>query len=83
MAVLKDFGEKYNHKWIASPIAIIRAVRMYYDVGRLPSKTKMIMDIDESSAQSYPLLEGWTLPGDCGWRVINATPQGGALVTRR
>jgi len=73
----------YQGDMTHSPVAIIRAVRVYYDLGRLPSKAKMIMDIDESSPQSYPLLEGWTVPGDYGWRVINATPRGGAVVTRK
>lgn len=73
----------YQGDMTHSPLAIIRVVRVYYDLGRLPEKAKMIMDIDESSPQSYPMLEGWAVPGDYGWRVISATPRGGAAVTRK
>lgn len=72
----------YQEDMTHSPVAIIRAVRVYYDLGRLPEKAKMIMDVDESSPQNYPLLEGWTVPGNYGWRVISVTPRGGAFVTK-
>jgi hypothetical protein len=72
----------YQGDMTHSPVAIIRAVRIYYSLGRLPGKTKMLMDINEASPQSYPMLEGWNVPGDYGWRVIGVTPRTGALVTR-
>lgn len=68
----------YQGDMTHSPVALIRAVRIYYDLGRLPGKARMLMDINESSPQNYPLLEGWNVPGDYGWRVIGATPRNGA-----
>ena len=72
----------YQGDMTHSPVALIRAVRIYYSLGRLPSKTKMLMDINESSPQNYALLEGWTVPGDYGWRVISSTARTGRFVTR-
>ena len=72
----------YQEDMTHAPVAIIRAVRVYYDLGRLPDKAKMIMDVDESSPQNYPQLEGWTVPGNYGWRVISVTPRGSAFVTK-
>jgi hypothetical protein len=69
----------YQGDMTHSPVALIRAVRIYYDLGRLPGKARMLMDINESSPQNYPLLEGWNVPGDYGWRVIAATPRHGAM----
>ena len=72
----------YQGDMTHSPVATIRAVRIYYSLGRLPGKTKMLMDINEASPQNYPLLEGWAVPGDYGWRVIGATPRTGSFVTK-
>ena len=72
----------YHGDMTDSPVALIRAVRIYYDLGRLPGKARMLMDINESSPQNYPLLEGWSVPGDYGWRVIAATPRNGTHVTK-
>ena len=72
----------YQGDMTHSPVALIRAVRIYHSLGRLPSKAKMLMDINESSPQNYPLLEGWNTPGDYGWRVIGVTPRTGSFVTK-
>lgn len=72
----------YQGDMTHSPVAMIRAVRIYYDLGRLPGKARMLMDINESSPQNYRLLEGWNVPGDYGWRVIAATPRTGTHITK-
>jgi hypothetical protein len=53
-----------------APIAMIRTTRIDYSGNRYPSKTKLLMDVDESWPQRYPTLEGFTIPGDDGWEVI-------------
>jgi len=65
-----------------SPIAIIRAVRVYYSLGRLPGKAKIVMDQDEEMPQKYPVLEGWNVPGDYGWRVIRVSQTDDAMLTK-
>ena len=72
----------YQEDMTHSPVAMIQAVRIYYSLGRLPGKAKVLMDINESSPQNYPLLEGWNTPGDFGWRIINVTPRTGTFVTK-
>ena len=54
-----------------SPIAIIRTVRIDYSANRYPSKTRLLMDTEESWPQRYPVLEGWNIPGEDGWEVIS------------
>jgi len=63
-----------------SPLAILEATRIYYSLGRLPGKTQMLMEPDESSPQNTPVLEGWNTPGDYGWEVIRVTPKESAIV---
>ena len=56
-----------------------------YDSARIGSHrtvTAIQMEINEASPQTYPMLEGWTVPGDYGWRVISVTPRTGGFVTR-
>ena len=61
----------YRDNMTHAPIAMIWTMRTNNNV-RWPSKTRLIMETDESSAQSYPLVEGWTIPGENGWQVISA-----------
>ena len=72
----------YHEDMTHSPVAMIQAVRIYYSLGRLPSKARMLMDINESSPQNYALLEGWNTPGDFGWRIINVKTGTGTFVTK-
>lgn len=73
----------YHEDMTHSPVATIRTVRIYHDLGRLPGKTKMIMDTDEGSPQNLAVLEGWNVPGDYGWEVITVTPSKHLLHSRR
>lgn len=72
----------YHGDMTYSPIAIIRAVRVYYSLGRLPGKAKIVMDHDEEMPQKYPVLEGWNVPGDYGWRVIRVSQTDDAMLTK-
>ncbi|MFY9557057.1 MAG: hypothetical protein WAV20_10950 [Blastocatellia bacterium] len=62
-----------------TPVAMIRTVRIYHDLGMLPDRTDMLMETDEGSPQNYPVLEGWNVPGDYGWEVISVTTNRNAL----
>jgi hypothetical protein len=59
-----------------SPIAMITTSRIEHFAGKVPGKTRLLMDTDETSAQSYAVLEGWNVPGKDGWEMIST-------VTRR
>jgi len=72
----------YQDDMTHSPIAMIRAVRIYYSLGRLPGKANMLMEIDEGSPDNYPMLQGWNVPGDFGWRVIGVTPRTNSSLTK-
>lgn len=62
----------YQEDMTHPPIAMIRTTRIDYSTGRYPSKTRILMDTDESWPQRYPVLEGWNIPGEDGWEVIGA-----------
>ena len=62
------FQEDLTH----APIAVIRTTRIDYSANRYPSRTRLLMDTDESWPQKYPLLEGFNIPGEDGWEVISA-----------
>lgn len=55
-----------------SPIAIISTVRLGYSATGFPSKTRMLMETDESSPDGNKVLEGWNIPGDDGWEAISS-----------
>lgn len=60
----------YREDMQHSPIAMISTVRIDYSATRYPSKTRVLTDIDETSDQGYPVIQGWNIPGDDGWEVI-------------
>lgn len=62
----------YQNDLTRSPIAMIRTTRIDYSANRYPSKTRLLMDTDESWPQRYPVLEGFNIPGEDGWEVISA-----------
>ena len=72
----------YHENMKHSPVAMIRTVRIDHDLGMLPGKTNMIMDIDEASSQNLAVLEGWNVPGDYGWEVTAVTPSKHLLNSR-
>ncbi|HSB09649.1 MAG TPA: hypothetical protein VLM38_09205 [Blastocatellia bacterium] len=53
-----------------TPIAMISTVRIEYSASKYPSKTRILTDIDETSSQNYPVIQGWNIPGESGWEVI-------------
>lgn len=62
----------YEEDMTHAPIAMLRTTRIDYSTGRYPSKTRLLMDTDESWPQKYPVLEGFNIPGDDGWEVIGS-----------
>jgi hypothetical protein len=73
------FQEDMTH----SPIAMIRTTRIDYGGSRYPSKTRLLMDTEESWPQRYPGLEGFTIPGEDGWEVISAVTRLRSLSVKR
>lgn len=61
----------YREDMTHSPIAMIRTIRIDYQGSKYPSKTKMLLDIDESSSELHPVVKGWTIPGEDGWEIIS------------
>lgn len=72
----------YRDDMTHSPIAMIKTTRIDYSARRYPSKTRLLMDTDESWPQKYPVLEGWNIPGDDGWEVIGAVTRERAINSR-
>ncbi|HEX5734927.1 MAG TPA: hypothetical protein VF131_19005 [Blastocatellia bacterium] len=72
----------YQNDMTESPVAMIRTTRVEYRLGDTPSRTGMIMDIDESSRDVHPLLKGWNIPGEDGWEIISVVSKRGGVLTR-
>jgi hypothetical protein len=64
------------------PIAMIRTVRIDYSGTEYPEDTKMILDIDESSYDSHPVLRGWNIPGMDGFEIISVVAKDSGILTR-
>jgi hypothetical protein len=72
----------YQNDMTRSPIAMIRTTRIEYLPGDTPSHTKMMLDIDESSADVHPVLRGWNIPGMDGWEIISVVSKSNGILTR-
>src|SRR4030095_16735647 len=72
----------YHEDMTHSPVAMIRTVRVYHDLGMLPGKTGMITEIDEGSTNNLAVLEGWNVSGDYGWEITTVTPSKHLLNSR-
>lgn len=62
----------YQEDMTHSPIAMIHTTRIDYSAGRYPSHTRLLMDTEESWPQKYPVLDGFNIPGEDGWQLIDA-----------
>jgi hypothetical protein len=72
----------YQDDLTHSPIAMIRTVRIEYQGTDYPEKTRMMLDIDESSADVHPVLRGWNIPGEDGWEIISVVSKNDSVLTR-
>jgi len=62
------------------PIAMIQTIPILYNTRiRVPGKTRVLLEPDESSSQTTPVLEGWNVPGEDGFEVIRVVTGGDAL----
>ena len=66
-----------------SPIAMITTARIEHSPTRIPSKTGLMMETDESSAENYAVLQGWTIPGKDGWEMISTVTRSHGIASLR
>ena len=72
----------YPNDMRRSPVAMIRTARVEYHGTDYPSKTKMVLDIDESGDVGQPVIRGWTIPGEDGWEIISVVAKDDHYLTR-
>lgn len=72
----------YQDDMTHSPIAMIRTARVEYHSGQYPGKTKIMLDIDETSSEAHPVLQGWNIPGEDGWEIISVVSKNDGVLTR-
>jgi len=72
----------YREDMTHSPIAMIRTMRIDYSGSRYPGKTKIMLDIDESSSDLHPVIQGWNIPGEDGWQIISVVAKDKNVMTR-
>jgi hypothetical protein len=72
----------YPNDMRQSPVAMIRTTRIEYHGTDYPSKTKMLLDIDESGDVGQPVIRGWTIPGEDGWEIISVVAKNDRYLTR-
>lgn len=73
----------YREDRTSSPIAMIRTVRIDYLAGEGPDETKMLVTNDGESAQSYPVIEGWAIPGMDGWKILSVKGESSSMISNR
>jgi hypothetical protein len=71
------YAEDMTH----SPVAMIRTTRIEYNATNYPSKTRMLLDMDESGNTADPVIRGWTIPGEDGWRIISVVSKNDHYLT--
>ena len=72
----------YPNDMRRSPVAMIRTTRVEYQGTDYPSKTKMMLDVDESGNVGQPVIRGWTIPGEDGWEIISVVAKDDHYLTR-
>jgi hypothetical protein len=72
----------YQKDLAREPIALIRTARTNYNGTDYPEHTEMLLDINESSGEAYPVLRGWTIPGEDGWEIISVKAKNNKFLTR-
>ena len=74
----------YKNNRMHSPIAMIRTTRIDYQATGYPSKTKIMLTIDEESngRENIPMLKGWTIPGFDGWEIISVVEKKKGVLAR-
>ena len=72
----------YQKDMARSPIAMIRTTRINYSGGDYPDHTRMLLDYAESDAEAYPVIQGWTIPGEDGWQIISVVANKNKILTR-
>jgi len=71
----------YPNDLTQSPVAMIRTTRIEYHGTRYPSKTKLMLDFDESGNAAQPVIRGWTIPGEDGWEIISVVAKNDRYMT--
>jgi hypothetical protein len=71
----------YQNDLTSSPIAMIRTTRIEYPTDETPSRTEMIIDVDETGRENRPMLRGWNIPGMDGWEIISVVSKRGGVLT--
>jgi len=71
----------YQKDMAREPIATIRTTRIDYS-RHYPDHTKILFEFDESGGEARPVLRGWTIPGEDGWRIISVIAKNDRILTR-
>ena len=71
----------YQKDMAREPIALIKTTRIDYG-SRYPDDTKILVEFDESDGEARPVLRGWTIPGEDGWRIISVIAKNDRILTR-
>jgi len=61
----------YQNDLMHRPIATVQTARIDYGNGKYPSKTRMLLDMNEETMTALPVIKGWNIPGYDGWEIIS------------
>ena len=66
-----------------TPIVMITTSRIEHASNKVPGKTRLLMETDETSPQTYAVLEGWNVPGKDGWEMISTVTRAHGIASSR
>ena len=66
-----DLFALYSRHLAHEPIAMIQTVRVRHWTIARDRETRIMLEIDESSKDSRPVLVGWNVPYADGWEIIS------------
>ena len=72
----------YQKDMARAPIAMIRTTRISYSASDYPEHTRMLLDYAESDTGTYPVIQGWTIPGEDGWQIISVVANKNKVLAR-
>ncbi len=72
----------YAEDLAREPIAMIQTTRTRYWTIPQDRTTKIVLEIDESSLDSRPVLQGWNVPYADGWEVTSVVAKNNNYMVR-
>jgi hypothetical protein len=72
----------YQTDLTGEPIAMVTTRRVDCAHAAYPTKTRILVDLNETATAARPVLHGWTIPGEAPWQVMSVLARDERVLAR-